>query len=221
MLALLGAAAVNALSEGISGESGRGGESCRSCHGGGIAPVVMFAGPSEVVADTTAAFAFAVQSQAERQIVAGFNVAADHGALIGEAQQGVQSIFGELTHRGPRVNDEHGVVSWSFAWQAPRQPGEYLLYGAGLSANGNGTRNGDASAATTAVVTVVAGALSGDGNCDGRPGAADLIARVRALGATADGCATLDSDCDNLVTAIDLDATSAAIFFPQSARGRC
>ena len=70
------------LQTGITGNSGKQGATCNdSCHQGGVTPLVRFEGPTRVMADTLATFHFVVTSQAAKQKVAGFNVAASDGVL--------------------------------------------------------------------------------------------------------------------------------------------
>ncbi len=142
-----------AFSIGRTGSSGKQGSTCNLCHRGGTAPVVRFEGPGQVAAGTLATFRFVVQSQAPTQTAAGFNVAASGGRLAIVAGQGEHALGGEITHSAPKV-DSDGVASFEFTWQAPTQPATYKLFGAGISANHNGSSSGDLSAATTHDVVV-------------------------------------------------------------------
>jgi hypothetical protein len=201
-----------ALPTGITGNSGRQGTTCNDlsqCHQGGVPPVVRIEGPSVVAAGAIATFRFVVVSQDAAQIIGGFNVAASGGTLATLPGEEARLEFGELTHVAPKpnVNDQ---ASWDFLWEAPTEAGTQRLYGAGLSANGNGTRNGDDSDLTSVPVTV---SLPGDANCDGRMAAADLSALARAVGdGTADHCLLADATCDGAVTDEDVDALIAVLF---------
>lgn len=211
-VALVHALPGQAMQTGIVGYSGQQGVSCNdSCHMDGVTPLVRFEGPQRVMADAVASFRFVVTSQSSKQKVAGFNVAASDGVLGVVAGQGEQLEFDELTHDAPKPNVD-SAASWQFTWQAPSQPGVYTLYGAGLSANGNGTRNGDDSNLTTLEVKVSAEAI-GDANCDARVTAADVTAVVVLLpGGVPGACDGADANGNGGVTAVDIPVVVAALF---------
>jgi hypothetical protein len=211
--ALDAARAAPALQTGIGGFSGKQGDTCTdSCHSGGVTPVVRFDGPREVMADAVATFRFTVQSQASRQIVAGFDVAASDGRLGVLPGQGAHLDGDEITHDAPKPNVD-GEASWAFTWQAPGQTGAATLYGAGLSANGNGNRNGDDVALATFAITVTSNTLRGDANCDRRVTVADLTALLERLPSGVPGaCALADADCDTAVTESDLSLVVSGLF---------
>lgn len=213
---LLGSQA-RASSTGIVGYSGKQGATCQdSCHGGGAQPVVCFDGPTRVAAGALATFRFSVFSRSERQIAAGFNVAASDGSLetLGAAEARAEA--GEITHTRPRPNMD-GFASWQFAWRAPDQVGQGTLYGAGLSVNLNGTRGGDAVALAAHRVTVTDDLLRGDANCDDTFSAGDLIALVQALPAGAPAtCTRADADGDGVLDQADLTTLIGTLFEPLS-----
>ena len=155
-LVLLTAVPAHGLPEGIFGFSGQLGTTCNlsTCHGGGTAPVVRFEGPQNLAAGAIATFRFVVESRSPVQTVAGFNVAASAGSLEVSSQD-QQVMQGELTHTAPKANVD-GVAAWEFTWQAPDHGGTHTLFGAGLSANGDGTDGGDLAAATTLLINVTA-----------------------------------------------------------------
>ena len=216
-LALAAMALVNvpqaaAKQNGITGYSGKQGATCNDdCHVGGITPLVRFEGTQRVMADALATFRFVVTSQASKQKVAGFNVAASDGMLDVAAGQSEHLEFDELTHDAPKPNTD-GEASWQFTWRAPNQPGTYTLYGSGLSANGNGTDGGDDSNFTTLNVTVTSEAI-GDANCDMRVSAPDVTAVVKLLPAgVPGGCNGADVNGDGAVDVRDLPVVVAALF---------
>jgi outer membrane protein assembly factor BamB len=221
-LVLLGAAMLvpvapaHAYDDGISGYSGKQGETCQSqCHDGGVKPLVQFEGPRQVAPGETATFRFVVHSQAPAQMFAGFDVAASDGVL-GLATTEDERLDGdEVTHTQPKPNDTDGTASWQFTWRAPMAAGPRTLYGAGNSVNGDDTRDGDASQTTQYVVDVTGDSDRGDANCDGVVSAADLT--TVALGVTGDGvsaCGLIDVDCDGTITADDLTDVVTSIFEP-------
>ncbi len=90
--------------------------------------------------------------------------------------------------------------------------GVYRLYGAGLSANGNGTDGGDDSNWAVLDVTVTADVI-GDTNCDARLSAADVTAVAILLpGGVANACSGADADGNGAVDAGDVAVVVAALF---------
>ena len=201
-----------AISTGITGYSGKQGDTCNQCHSGGVAPTVSFEGPQQVLAGSVATFRFKVRSQSTMQFFGGFNVAASGGLLGVTPDSDSHLEADELTHSAPRVLVD-AEASWDFTWQAPSTPGMQTLYGAGLTANGNGTRDGDLATTSTLIVSVVSDTLRGDAQCDGRVSSADLPGVL--LGSRSDQtdtCGLADADCDGVVGPHDVDAIIASIF---------
>jgi hypothetical protein len=201
-----------AKQNGITGYSGKQGATCNDdCHLGGVTPLVRFEGTQRVMADAVATFRFVVTSQASKQKVAGFNVAASDGMLDVVARQSEHLELDELTHDAPKPNVD-GEASWQFTWRAPNQPGTYTLYGAGLSANGNGTDGGDESNLTTLKVTVTSEPI-GDANCDTHVTATDVTAVVILLPAGVPAvCNGADVNGDGTVNLRDVAAAVTAVF---------
>jgi len=211
-MALVNVPQVGAKQNGIVGYSGKQGATCDDdCHVGGVTPLVRFEGTQRVMADALATFRFVVTSQASKQKVAGFNVAASDGVLDIVAGQSEHVEFDELTHDAPKSNVD-GEAGWQFTWHAPNQPGQYVLYGAGLSANGNGTDGGDDSNLTTLNVTVTSEPI-GDANCDTLVSAADVSAVAKLLPAGVPGaCNGADANGDGAVNVADVAAVVTAVF---------
>jgi len=207
---VLDASEVGAVSMGIIGNSGKQGSNCADCHSDGTAPLVRLDGPHLVYTGALATFRFVVQSQASRQEIAGFNVAASSGLLETISGQGARVEVDELTHGFPKSGAE---TSWLFTWRAPQAATNATLFGAGLSANGNGTRSGDGMALLTLPITVSDGPRPGDANCDDALSAADLteMARLSDMGVVAT-CEQADADCDGDVDAVDIDVLVASLF---------
>jgi hypothetical protein len=154
---IVAARPARANSGGIAGQSGKQGRFCNSCHGGGIPPEVALVGPNRLMIGEAATFRFEVRSTGPNQRAAGFNVAASGGMLAVIDGQGTRFArqVGELTHAGPKGNDDDGVARWEFLWTAPDTPGSQRLFGAGNSVNLNGQSSGDRAATTTLDVDVV------------------------------------------------------------------
>jgi polyvinyl alcohol dehydrogenase (cytochrome) len=208
-------APAHAYDDGISGYSGKQGQTCQFHHSGGVKPLVQFDGPTHVAPGEVGTFTFSVHSQSSSQIVAGLDVAASDGVL-GLATTGDEQLKdGEVTHTAPKPNDTSGRASWQFTWQAPTIPGPRTLYGAGLSANGNDNRDGDAPQTAQYVVTVDGETLRGDANCDGVVSAADLTTVAHsATGLVAPVCGLADVNCDGGIGATDLADVVTSIFEP-------
>jgi hypothetical protein len=101
-----------------------------------------------------ATFHFVVESQAPAaQIAAGLDIATSAGTLGAVSGQHEQLLGDDLTHTAPQ-NNTNGVASWEFTWQAPAQPGNATLFGAGNSVNLDFTSFGDAAATTTFQIVV-------------------------------------------------------------------
>ena len=142
---------VMGLSTGITGMSGQSGTTCSGCHNTGVVPQVTLTGPKAVVPNLTYTYTLAIAGGQE--VAGGFNVAIDQGVLL--PQEGESRLQnGEITHVVPQPVAEDGVVRFTFQWTAPLTPTAVTMYGAGVSANLNGTRLGDAGAATTLHIAV-------------------------------------------------------------------
>lgn len=163
LILALGAAPASARMTGIVGYSGKdGGLYCGNagfgCHAVGTGtqpPAVRFDGPTQVDPGSETPYTFVVTSPLPQvQIQAGFNVAASAGELFTVTGQREKLARGELTHTGPKDNDQNGEAAWQFTWRAPSTPGVYVLFGAGNSVDASGTVEGDDSAITTLMITV-------------------------------------------------------------------
>jgi len=194
----------SARGDGMIGLSGKtGGTFCRNCHGGGVTPAVDFSGPTVVAPGATATFAFTVRSNAPaQQMFAGMNVAASDGMLSAPSGQGLHVELGEVTHSVPKANDVNGEATFEIRWQAPVEPGVYTLFGAGVSANGDEKRTGDAAERTTLDISVGVTPCVGDCNDDGEVTLDEVLTVMNiALGDTAvAACPVVDQSGDGEVT---------------------
>lgn len=151
---MVGVAVVVASSGGRVGYSGNpnsgNGNTCSVCHSGGEIPTVFIDGPTAVAPGETATYTLRIIGGQE--VAGGLNVSASSGELA--TLPGAMDVklippagavpTAELTHTGPKAVDEDGVVSFSFTWTAPAEPGMAILYGAGNSVNLDGSPFGDA-----------------------------------------------------------------------------
>ena len=157
-LSLLSAPAL-ANSAGITGNSGKAqGQTCNSCHLGGSAPTVELSGPAELAPGATGQYTLTVRGGAAK--VGGMNVAVDNTAAKLQPGTGSQTLGQELTHKGPQPFTG-GELRFDFSLVAPSTPGTVKLFGAGNSANGDFSSDGDRGSSTTLSVTVT-GAKTGD-----------------------------------------------------------
>jgi hypothetical protein len=197
------------------------------------APLVRFDGPTQVDPGATVMYTFIVTSENPTvQLQAGIDIAASAGTLgtLPDQQEQVLKNFttmnGEITHTGPKDNDQNGETTWQFTWQAPTTPGVYVLFGAGNSVDASSTVEGDEAAITTLMITVgdvaptptptpspaptatPGGACAGDCNGDGMVTVNELILGVNiALGTQpASVCTAIDTNGDGMVTINELIA---------------
>lgn len=210
------------------------GMGCHFTDSGTKAPLVRFDGPTQVDPGATATYTFTVTSENPTvQIQAGLDVAASAGilgALPGQQEQVLKNFStmqGEITHTGPKDNDQNGEAAWQFTWQAPTTPGVYVLFGAGNSVDADTTVEGDEAAITTLMITVGSVAptptpspspaptatpdtiaCAGDCNGDGQVTVNELVLSVNiALGSQpASACTAADSNGDGMVSINELIA---------------
>ncbi len=140
---------------GINGYSGNpatnGGTTCSNCHSGGAVPTITLTGPSSVQPGSISTFTFTISGG--QQNSGGLDVSVNGGTLINTlANTRLQAS--EITHNQRSAAATDGSVSWRFNWQAPTTPGAYILYAAGLSANGDSNTTQDAVATIAYSVTV-------------------------------------------------------------------
>jgi len=233
------AAPAAALMTGISGFSGQqtrpdgmplycsnAGIGCHVTGPGTKAPMVRFEGPTQVDPGALVTYSFIVTSENPTvQIQAGLDVAASAGtlgALPGQQEQVLKNpvtMQGDITHTGPKDNDQNGEAAWQFTWQAPTTPGVYILFGAGNSVDASSTFEGDEAAITTLMITVgdvaptptptpTVAPCAGDCNGDGHVTVNELILGVNiALGSQpVSVCTAIDTNGDGMVSINELIA---------------
>ncbi|WNG24651.1 hypothetical protein F0U62_11925 [Cystobacter fuscus] len=148
-----------ANSSGITGQSGKDGSTCNTCHSGGSAPTVEISGPATLEPNATGQYTLIIKGGAAR--VGGMNIAVDNAAAVLQAGEGSQKIGKEITHNGLKAftNDE---LRFDFSLVAPAS-GTVKLFAAGNSANGDYNSTGDRSSTATLDVTVDQGGCSATG----------------------------------------------------------
>jgi hypothetical protein len=154
LLCLLLPCAALAEPDGIYGYSGQISSTCNNCHSGGTAPTVTLSGPSTLMAGASGTYTLTISGGAG--VVGGLDVSTVSDAMLIPGN-GMQGIGSEVTHTSPK-SFSGGTVSFSFTVSAPSASGTVKLYGAGLSANGNGHNSGDRAGTTTFSITVTGGA---------------------------------------------------------------
>ncbi len=148
--------AVWAHASGITGYSGNtathSGAICTACHSGGTVPTVTITGPASLAPGASGTYTLMITGGPA--VVGGLDVSASAGTLAaGDAA--TQLMSGEITQKSA-TSFTSGALSFTFALNAPATAGTVTLYGAGLSANGNGSTSGDNAAKATLAVTVAA-----------------------------------------------------------------
>jgi chitodextrinase len=151
------------LQHGISASSGgrtgaNGGASCKSCHGDATGAVLTITGPTTVNAGATNQYTATITGGPA--VVGGADVHVSSGTLASLTGQGTKLLNGDLVHSSPKPFAS-GSVSWNFNWTAPATAGTVSMFGAGNSADGDGSDAGDAGdGATTRTITVQAAATN-------------------------------------------------------------
>ena len=140
------------MPSGITGYSGNP-LNCSVCHGGGVDPTVTLTGPTSVAPGSTNMYTLTI-SGGQRNSGA-LDVSVTSGTLASIAGQGTKLQSGQIVHTARKAVDAAGNVSFNFNWTAPAS-GSATIYGAGLSANGDGTESGDGTTNATRVVTIAA-----------------------------------------------------------------
>ena len=132
----------HAYAGGISGYSGKGGNTCTQCHSSGTAPTVTITGPTSVASGSTNTYTLTVSGGGN----GGLDVAASSGSFT--AGSGTQVMNGEITHTSASANH-----SWMFSWTAPTVSSNTTetVYGAAIDGYSGGT------GLATLVATVTAG----------------------------------------------------------------
>jgi mono/diheme cytochrome c family protein len=151
---------VFAYSTGITGYSGNpaagGGNTCASCHSGGVAPTVSLTGPTTVQPGTINSYTLIISGGQAHS--GGLDVSLEPGAgTLVNTQSSTKLQSSEITHTA-RKSAIAGEVIFTFDWQAPTTVGTYTIYSSGLSTNGNSNTTGDAVSSITTAVSVSAGA---------------------------------------------------------------
>ncbi|ATB36868.1 hypothetical protein CYFUS_002283 [Cystobacter fuscus] len=143
-----------ANSAGITGQSGKDGATCSTCHyGGAAAPVVEISGPTTLEPNATGQYTLIIKGGPAN--VGGMNVAVDNAAAVLQAGEGSKKLGSELTHNGAK-SFTNGELRFAFSLVAPAS-GTVKIFAAGNSANNNYDSSGDRAAATTQTVTISGG----------------------------------------------------------------
>lgn len=157
LLTSFGASPASARPEGISGYSGNpemGGNTCAVCHSANEpTPTVSISGPDTMAAGETAVFSFTVTDGPAS--VAGFNVSTTAAAgTLATEDPAVRVIGTELTHVAPKPTN-NASATFNFTWTAPLESSTIVMWGAGVSGDGDFTNGGDSAAGTSKTITVV------------------------------------------------------------------
>ena len=160
------ASVASGLPGGIVGYSGADGTDCSVCHSGASGAAVEIIDGATGLSDRSTVTvgstrSFMIRISGGPAVVCGFDASAKGiGQLMpSPSDSGVRAEQGELTHTAPRSFGQDGTCEFDFEWQAPMSPSmpqdPVILYAAGNSANGDGTKLGDSIATTTHAIDVV------------------------------------------------------------------
>ncbi|WNG15160.1 MXAN_6652 family MXYO-CTERM-anchored protein [Cystobacter fuscus] len=170
-----------ANSSGITGQSGKNGSTCNTCHMGGTAPTVEISGPTTLEPNATGQYTLIIKGGAAN--VGGMNIAVDNAAAVLQAGEGSQKMGSELTHNGMK-SFTNGELRFDFSLVAPAS-GSVKLFAAGNSANKNYAETGDRGSTTTLNVTVSGGTAPTEpdedkGGCSATGGSPMLVFALAA-----------------------------------------
>ncbi|WP_224242374.1 MXAN_6652 family MXYO-CTERM-anchored protein [Hyalangium gracile] len=141
-----------ATSTGITGQSGKDGTTCNTCHRGGAIPTVALEGPATLEPGATGQYTFIIQGGAAK--TGGLNIAVDNAeASLQAGATGMKKLGTELTHSAAQPFTA-GELRFSFTLVAPAKDVTLKLFAAGNSSNGDLGSDGDRAAATQLSVTV-------------------------------------------------------------------
>jgi hypothetical protein len=157
-LCCIAASPAAAYTTGISGYSGKDGKTCTECHApSSVQAGATLRGPTALAPGATATYTLDIDtdvtSAASQMRAAGLDVATSGGTLgvVPQVNQ-TRLLAGELSHTNALPKAK--TVQVMFTLTAPDQPGTVTLFAAALSADGDGTNNGDSTATTTLDVNV-------------------------------------------------------------------
>jgi len=141
-----------ATSTGVTGQSGKDGATCITCHKGGAVTTVEFEGPTTLAPGATGHYTFVIQGGAAK--TGGLDIAVDNAEASLQADgSGMKKLGAELTHSAPQPFNA-GELRFDFSLVAPAEDVTLTLFGAGNSSNADLGPDGDKAAATKLIVTV-------------------------------------------------------------------
>ena len=151
VFSLLGATSAFATSTGITGQSGKDGVTCSTCHKGGEVPTVELEGPSTLEKGATGQYTLIIRGGAAK--TGGAGIAVDNTGAILEAGTGLKKLGSELTHSAPQAFTGT-ELRFNFSLVAPATDVTLNLFGAGNSSNADQKSDGDRAAATKLAIKV-------------------------------------------------------------------
>ncbi|TKC94186.1 MXAN_6652 family MXYO-CTERM-anchored protein [Polyangium fumosum] len=148
----LGSSPALAASAGITGQSGKKGATCITCHKGGEPCTVEFEGPTTLAPGATGQYSFVIRGGAAK--TGGMDISVDHEeASLETGSGGMKKLGAELTHSAPQPFNA-GELRFDFSLVAPVTDVTLTLFGAGNSSNADLLPEGDRAAATKLTVRV-------------------------------------------------------------------
>lgn len=173
-----------ATSTGVTGQTGKEGPTCSTCHQGGELPTVALEGPATLAPGATGQYTFIIRGGPA--VTGGVGIAVDSSAATLQPGEGTKKLGVELTHSQPQPFTSN-ELRFNFSLVAPATDVTLTLFGAGNSSNADFHTGGDRAAAARLSVKVgqgTPGATPGDkdeesGGC-AAAGSAPLWALVMA-----------------------------------------
>lgn len=160
VLACLLSVSAHANINGIVGRSGKQGagqtcmaSGCHSFNPSPTMPTVEISGPTTLQAGAMGNYTLIIRGGAAAK--AGMNVAVStNGGTLDKVGGDLKVLGGELTHTAPKDFADNSEARFDFTLVAPSTAGTSKLFASGNSTNGNGSNDGDHSAATTLDVQI-------------------------------------------------------------------
>ncbi|WP_043404340.1 MXAN_6652 family MXYO-CTERM-anchored protein [Archangium violaceum] len=140
-----------ATSTGITGQSGKDGLTCNSCHSGGTAPTVEFTGPTTLAPGATGQFSFIIRGGPAK--TGGVDLAVNQSDAVLQPGPGTKKLGAELAHSEPKAFTGN-ELRFDFSLVAPARDVTLTIFGAGNSADGDRDSSGDRAASTRLQVVV-------------------------------------------------------------------
>ncbi|MFY2558352.1 MXAN_6652 family MXYO-CTERM-anchored protein [Corallococcus terminator] len=140
-----------ATGTGITGQSGKGGPTCNTCHTGGETPTVALEGPTTLEPGGTGQYTFIIRGGAAK--TGGVDIAVSGTEAVLVAGANLKKLGAELVHTRP-MEFSGNELRFAFSLTAPSSDVTLTLFGAGNSSNADQNSTGDRAATTSVAIQV-------------------------------------------------------------------